>query len=270
MSGRSCGCGGCRRSISFTPVTIRSIGLMLWRPTFARSLSVTGNASSPMNSLRVGLPRAGLAVRLRSWTRRCSSSSSRAGFGGRDRISGAAICHCRASMSSPDRLTSRALCVSRHHQHRVRRCGSCCDLCSGVRCHAVAWLGLGRAVVAGVVLEVVEIECIRLPAYSSLLSGQAGIARPRFMSTAGSGASCCVLFHSESCAGSNQICGISTRVSTAKRIAAKSTRRSRSRRQHGRQAASSTGGCESGVSGSAEYAAQTVANGGSSRLIFVQ
>jgi hypothetical protein len=68
---------------------------------------------------------------------------------------------------------------------------------------------------------------------------------------------------------SNQTCRISIRVSTAKRIAAKSIRRSKSSQPTGRQAVSSTGGSKNAESGGAECAAKTAVNGGSELLIFV-
>jgi hypothetical protein len=72
---------------------------------------------------------------------------------------------------------------------------------------------------------------------------------------------------SQSC--SNQICGISIRVSTAKRTATKSILRSRLSQPHGRQAASSIGGSKNGKSGGPAYAVMTVVKGGSGQLIFV-
>jgi hypothetical protein len=69
---------------------------------------------------------------------------------------------------------------------------------------------------------------------------------------------------------SNKSWPISIRPSTAKPIAGKWIRRSRWKLPHGQLAARSTGGSESAVSGSEEYAAQTADNGGSRLLIFVR
>jgi hypothetical protein len=68
---------------------------------------------------------------------------------------------------------------------------------------------------------------------------------------------------------SNQLCRISIRVSTAKRIAAKSIHRFRWSQLTGRQAVSSIGGFASGESGGVACAGRTAANGGSGQLIFV-
>ena len=69
---------------------------------------------------------------------------------------------------------------------------------------------------------------------------------------------------------SNQICGISIRVSTAKRIAGKWIRPSRLRQPRGPLEASSTGGSKSASSGWDGYAVQTAVNDGSKLLIFGQ
>jgi hypothetical protein len=77
------------------------------------------------------------------------------------------------------------------------------------------------------------------------------------------------LFSSETKVGSNQLCGILIRVSTAKLTAVKWIRQSRSSQQHGRQAANSIGGSKNGNSGGAGCAAPTALNDGSELLIFV-
>ena len=74
----------------------------------------------------------------------------------------------------------------------------------------------------------------------------------------------------ESKACSNQTCGISIRVSTAKRIAGKWIRPSRLRQPRGPLEASSTGGSKSASSGWDGCAVQTAVNDGSKLLIFGQ
>ena len=75
---------------------------------------------------------------------------------------------------------------------------------------------------------------------------------------------------SESQACLNQICGISIRVNTAKRIAGKWIRPSRLRQPRGPLEASSTGGSKSASSGWDGYAVQTAVNDESKLLIFGQ
>jgi hypothetical protein len=74
----------------------------------------------------------------------------------------------------------------------------------------------------------------------------------------------------ESKACSNETCGISIRVNTAKRIVGKWIRPSRLRQPRGPLEASSTGGSKSASSGWDGCAVQTAVNDGSKLLIFGQ
>jgi hypothetical protein len=69
---------------------------------------------------------------------------------------------------------------------------------------------------------------------------------------------------------SNDLCGISIRVSTAKQIAGKSIRPSKSSQPPGLQAALSTGGSKNASSGWAEYGARMDVNAGSKLQIFAR